>query len=230
MNYRPFSTTSDEVAYTLEQLKELRSISGAPLKECKKALVNTKESTNRITSALDWLRVRGQAIAQQKAGDIAKYGFIGMFKDTYNAALIEVNCVTDFVEQNPIFQDAVMNIGNTIYQNDTDIFPNYGLNVEELSTLPIIDHNTNEKQQQTINEALTDIVSSIRENLVFRRAYKMHCSPSGVICGYLHGRKTQNLGMKGSLVSIETDLSELNEEQIASLQELGQNVATHIVE
>mmetsp|Transcript_37983 Transcript_37983/g.62390 ORF Transcript_37983/g.62390 Transcript_37983/m.62390 type:complete len:408 (-) Transcript_37983:147-1370(-) len=218
-----------DVAYTMDMLKELRAVSGAPLKECKQALVNTKDSDNRITAALDYLRVRGKAIAQAKSGDIAKYGFIGMFKDTNDAALVEVNCVTDFVENNPIFQTAVMNIGNTVYRNQTDIFPNYGQSIDELNMLPVIDCETGVAGKQTIHESLTDIISSIRENLVFRRAYKMHCSPSGVICGYLHGRKNDNLGMKGSLVSLETDLAELSDAQKTSLKELGQNVATHIV-
>ena len=57
----------------------------------------------------------------------------------------------------------------------------------------------------------------------------MTCTPSGIICGYLHGRKTDSLGMKGSLVSLETDKDQINDNDMASLQELGQNVATHIV-
>eukprot|EP00486_Rosalina_sp_Unknown_P012902 CAMPEP_0201583784 /NCGR_PEP_ID=MMETSP0190_2-20130828/102385_1 /ASSEMBLY_ACC=CAM_ASM_000263 /TAXON_ID=37353 /ORGANISM="Rosalina sp." /LENGTH=72 /DNA_ID=CAMNT_0048026329 /DNA_START=65 /DNA_END=279 /DNA_ORIENTATION=+ len=56
----------------------------------------------------------------------------------------------------------------------------------------------------------------------------MECTQCGVICGYLHGRKTDNLGMKGSLVSLETD-KEITEDDMALMQELGQNVATHIV-
>jgi len=218
-----------EVAYTLEQLKEVRSLSGAPLKECKKALVNTKNSDNRITAAIDWLRIRGKAIAAQKSGDVAQHGFIGMYRNENDAALVEVNCVTDFVEHNPVFQEAVMNISHTVFRNDSDIFPNYGLMVEELQNLPIIDAKSGQASAQSIREALTDIIGSIRENLVFRRAYKMHCTPAGVLCGYLHGRKNENLGMKGSLVSLETDLEELNEEQRDSLKELGQQIATHVV-
>eukprot|EP00484_Ammonia_sp_Unknown_P004202 CAMPEP_0197075484 /NCGR_PEP_ID=MMETSP1384-20130603/211632_1 /TAXON_ID=29189 /ORGANISM="Ammonia sp." /LENGTH=373 /DNA_ID=CAMNT_0042514333 /DNA_START=400 /DNA_END=1522 /DNA_ORIENTATION=- len=264
-----FCTTSSsmdehehEVAYTLEQLKEVRSLSGAPLKECKKALVNTKNSDNRITAAIDWLRIRGKAIAAQKSGDVAQHGFIGMYRNENDAALVEVNCVTDFVEHNPVFQEAVMNISHTVFRNDSDIFPNYGLMVEELQNLPIIDAKSAKRalfrndsdifpnyglmveelqnlpiidaksgqaSAQSIREALTDIIGSIRENLVFRRAYKMHCTPAGVLCGYLHGRKNENLGMKGSLVSLETDLEELNEEQRGSLKELGQQIATHVV-
>eukprot|EP01084_Bolivina_argentea_P132375 233616_1 len=225
-------STKEEVTYTLDQLKELRSISGAPLKECKKALIETEDTENRISDALDWLRIRGQSIAQQKSGDIAKYGFIGLFKDNTqkNASLIEVNCVTDFVENNPLFQGAVLNIGNTILETNTQqILYNTPLSIDEISNISIIEFENNNASNQSINESLTDIISSIRENLVFRRAYKMQCTSKGIICGYLHGRKTNNLGMKGSLVSLETDLNEINDEIYKELNELGQNIATHIV-
>ena len=58
----------------------------------------------------------------------------------------------------------------------------------------------------------------------------MQCTPSGVINGYLHGRKTDNLGMKGSLVSLETDCDGLSNEQRDGLNDLGKDIATHIVE
>ena len=211
-------------------MKQLRSISGAPLKECKKALSSTQNpnSADRISDALDWLRIRGQSIAQQKSSDVAKYGFIGLFKGDTTASLVEVNCVTDFVENNPIFQEAVLNIGNTVMKSE--LSPNEPLSVEQISSVPIIEFNTDTVKTQCISESLTDIVSSIRENLVFRRAFRMQCTPSGVISGYLHGRKTDNLGMKGSLVSLETDCDGLSDGQRDGLNDLGKDIATHIVE
>merc|ERR1712228_98478 len=174
-------------------------------------------------------RISGQTIAAQKAGDIAKYGFCALLKNGNNAALAEINCVTDFVENNPIFQDAVLNITNTILENQNNITPNVPISVNEIGDLPIIRFEGNEESEQSINGSLTDIISSIRENLVFRRAYKMQCSSSGVICGYVHGRKTENLGMKASLVSLETDLNKIGDDERNKLEDLGKNIATHIV-
>eukprot|EP00483_Globobulimina_turgida_P011070 UN11091 len=59
----------------------------------------------------------------------------------------------------------------------------------------------------------------------------MQCSETGVIGGYLHGRKTDKLGMKGSLVSIETDINpnEMEDGMRNELNALGHNIATHIV-
>jgi len=226
-----FSAVAVEEApqYTLEDVKQLRSISGAPLKECKKALSSTQAANaeDRISEALDWLRIRGQSIAQQKSSDVAKYGFIGMVRGETTASLVEVNCVTDFVENNPIFQEAVLNIGNTVMKSD--LSPNAPLSVDEIANVPIIEFNSDAVKTQCISESLTDIVSSIRENLVFRRAFRMQCTPSGVISGYLHGRKTDNLGMKGSLVSLETDCESMSDGVRDGLNSLGKDIATHIV-
>merc|ERR1719242_528080 len=227
-NFSAAVAVEEAPAYTLEDVKQLRSISGAPLKECKKALSSIDtEATDRISEALDWLRIRGQSIAQQKSCDVAKYGFIGMFKGETTASLVEVNCVTDFVENNPIFQEAVLNIGNTVMKSD--LKSNEALSVEEISNIPVIDFNSDAVKTQCISESLTDIVSSIRENLVFRRAFRMECSASGVINGYLHGRKTDNLGMKGSLVSLETDCESMSDAVRENLNNLGKDIATHIV-
>ncbi len=185
--YSRFSAVAVDEApqYTLEDVKQLRSISGAPLKECKKALGSTQkpDSSDRIADALDWLRIRGQSIAQQKSGDVAKYGFIGMIRGKCiesgsTASLVEVNCVTDFVENNPVFQEAVLNIGNTVMKSD--LSPNEPLSVDEIASVPIIEFNSDAVKTQCISESLTDIISSIRENLVFRRAFRMQCTPSGI--------------------------------------------------
>ena len=51
-----------------------------------------------------------------------------------------------------------------------------------------------------------------------------------MISGYLHSRKTDNLGMKGSLVSLETNCDALTDGVRDGLNSLGKDIATHIVE
>ena len=168
--------TNASATLNKDSLKELRSISEAPLKECKKAL---SETNNNIQEALDWLRIQGIATARKKSDQVAANGFIvSLINENNNnnkyASVAEVNCVTDFVENNPIFQDAVMNIGNTIL-NCNELECNKLQNINEISNnIKIIpfqtdNNNNNNISNQTLNEALTDIISSIRENLVLRR-------------------------------------------------------------
>ena len=57
----------------------------------------------------------------------------------------------------------------------------------------------------------------------------MSVSDSGVIGSYLHGRKNDNLGMKGAIVSLETDIINMQQQQLDELTKLGNDIATHIV-
>ena len=77
------------------------------------------ETDGTIEAALDWLRIQGVATALKKATQTAANGFIGIVAsdDRSKAAMVEVNCVTDFVEKNVNFQNASLNIANTIQQS-----------------------------------------------------------------------------------------------------------------
>ena len=176
--------SKSSVTLDKECLKELRSISGAPLKECKKAL---QETNNSIEDALDWLRVQGVATAKKKSDQVAANGFVvTMTSDDSNdnckyGSITEVNCVTDFVENNPIFQNAATNIGNTILLSDKlecNTFQDISKISEDINIIPCKNENNNSnvddnndqiRENQTLGEALTDIINTIRENLIIRR-------------------------------------------------------------
>ena len=198
----------------------------------KKAL---SESDGDVDKALDWLRIQGVSTANKKSSQTAVNGFVcQIFNDNNNvASMIEVNCVTDFVENNPMFQKSVMNIANTIAYNET-LKDNELNDLDAINELNVIDCDSHNETKQKVSESLTDIMSSIRENMVLRRVSRIECSNKGVIGSYLHSRKTDNLGMKGGLISLETDYNETdniyeNENIYDSLKELANNIATHLV-
>jgi elongation factor Ts len=85
------------------QVKKLRDKTGAGMMDCKKALVETGGDSAR---ALDLLRERGQAKARSKAGRATSDGAIvaSVSDDARRAALIEVNCETDFVARTEKFK------------------------------------------------------------------------------------------------------------------------------
>ncbi len=67
---------------------------GAGMMDCKKALV---ETDGDIEKAIDFLREKGIAKAAKKADRIAAEGATHVVVDNNTAALLEVNCETDFV-------------------------------------------------------------------------------------------------------------------------------------
>ena len=87
------------MAITASMVKELREMTGAGMMDCKKALTATE---GNMEAAVDWLREKGLASAQKKAGRIAAEGIVTtcLINDDKKAVVVEVNAETDFVAKN----------------------------------------------------------------------------------------------------------------------------------
>jgi len=92
-----------------QMVKELRDKSGAGIMDCKQAL---KECGGDIEKAIDFLRKKGLATAQKKAGRDASEGRIESYIHMGGkiGVLVEVNCETDFVAKNEDFIEFCKNI------------------------------------------------------------------------------------------------------------------------
>ena len=82
---------------TASMVKDLRERTGAGMMDCKKALV---ESNGDMDKAIDYLREKGISKAAKKAERIAAEGLANIYVDGNKAAIVEVNCETDFVTRN----------------------------------------------------------------------------------------------------------------------------------
>ena len=94
-------------------VKDLRDKTGAGMMDCKKALAETNGNTEK---AIEWLRQKGIASAEKKAGRTAAEGAIGSYIHTGArvGVLVEVNCETDFVARGELFQELVRNVAMQI--------------------------------------------------------------------------------------------------------------------
>ena len=92
------------MAITAGMVKELREMTGAGMMDCKKALTATDGDMDK---AVEFLREKGLATAQKKAGRIAAEGIVMLkvTEDSKKAVAVEVNAETDFVAKNEKFQD-----------------------------------------------------------------------------------------------------------------------------
>ncbi|MDR1413995.1 MAG: translation elongation factor Ts [Puniceicoccales bacterium] len=90
-------------------VNELRQRSGAGMMECKKALV---ESGGDMEQAMVILKRKGIANAAKKAGREASEGIIQSYIHNGGrvGVLLELNCETDFVAKNEIFQQLAKDI------------------------------------------------------------------------------------------------------------------------
>ncbi|KAF0888855.1 hypothetical protein E2562_019366 [Oryza meyeriana var. granulata] len=97
------STTTATISPAL--VKQLREATGAGMMDCKKALA---ESGGDIEKAQEFLRKKGLAAADKRAGRATAEGRIGSYiHDSRIGVLIEVNCETDFVSRGDIFKELV---------------------------------------------------------------------------------------------------------------------------
>ena len=88
---------------TADAVKQLRERTGAGMMECKKALVETKGD---LDAAAELMRKQGLAKADKKATRVAAEGVVVVARsgDHRTAAMVEVNCETDFVAREHDFR------------------------------------------------------------------------------------------------------------------------------
>ncbi|MDP6577704.1 MAG: translation elongation factor Ts [Candidatus Marinimicrobia bacterium] len=94
-------------------VKDLRGRTGAGIMDCKEALL---ESDGNVEKAIDFLRKKGIAKAEKKAGREADQGVVLSYIHPGNriGVLVEVNCETDFVAKTDGFQTFVKNVAMQI--------------------------------------------------------------------------------------------------------------------
>lgn len=179
------------MAITADLVKELRERTGSGMMECKKALV---EANGDIDLALENLRKKGAAQADKKAGNIAAEGviIIKLSEDKKNAAMLEINCQTDFVARDESFRKFAEHVAmRALADNLSD--------VDELSSKTISGDDPT-----TIDERRRTLVATLGENIQLRRAVVKH-SP-GTIGTYLHGDRI------GVLVELSVDNQDLGKD------------------
>ncbi len=98
------------MASEAQLVKELRDRTGAGMMDCRSAL---KASNGDLDAAVDFLRKKGLADAQKRAGREAREGVVASYihPGSKLGVLIEVACETDFVAKTDAFQELVKDLG-----------------------------------------------------------------------------------------------------------------------
>lgn len=188
------------MAITASMVKELREMTGAGMMDCKKALTATDGDMDK---AVDFLREKGLAGAQKKAGRIAAEGIVAtaLSDDAKKAVVVEVNAETDFVAKNEKFQSYVGEVAaQALKTSASDLDTFLGEKWELDPTM-------------TVKEKLSSMISIIGENMNIRRFEQMS-DDNGLIVSYIHAG-----GKIGVLVDVETDV--VND----AIKEMAKNVA-----
>lgn len=91
-------------SFTAKDVQELRQRTGAGMMDCKKAL---EENAGNMDKAAEFLRAKGIAKAEKRAGRAATEGQIGSYihHNGKVGVLVELNCETDFVARTEDFKE-----------------------------------------------------------------------------------------------------------------------------
>lgn len=173
------------MSISASMVKELRERTGAGMMECKKAL---QESNGNIDSAIELLRTSGQAKAEKKAKRVAAEGKIIIKNNLENAVIVEINSETDFAANDSNFTDFANSIADVLLQNEIS-------DINSLNDLKLSD-------DVSVEEARTNLISKIGENISIRRFDKIHQAIN--IGEYSHGSR---IGVIVSLDKSEPDLA-----------------------
>ncbi len=154
------------MAFTAQDVKNLREMTNCGMMDCKKALTETDGDMDK---AVEYLREKGLATAAKKAGRIAAEGLVTSAVFGNIGVVVEINTETDFVAKNADFQSFVMNVAECIAKSNP-------ADVEALKAAPYSD-------TQTVGDALTEKIATIGENMNLRRFERFE----GVNEAYIHG-------------------------------------------
>ena len=191
------------MAVTAKMVKELREMTGAGMMDCKKALTATDGDMDK---AVEFLREKGLATAQKKAGRIAAEGIVMLkvAEDGKKAVAVEVNAETDFVAKNEKFQTYVSQVAEQ------------ALNTEAADVDAFLEEAWTFGESATVKEELAHQIATIGENMNIRRFAQVK-EDNGFVASYTH------MGGKiGVLVDVETDV--VND----AVKEMAKNVAMQI--
>ncbi|HEX9118745.1 MAG TPA: translation elongation factor Ts [Anaerolineae bacterium] len=202
-----------EISATM--VKELRQATGAGVLDCRKAL---ESSSGDFEKAVEVLREKGLSVAAKKASREANEGLIGNFitPDSQVAALVEVNCETDFVARTSDFVQFTQDVARQVAEQGAGLADVDALTAQPLAT----------GDGRSIRETLTAMIGKLGENMVVRRFARLAVDPAGrpgSISTYVH------MGSKvASLVEVTCDAAATarGSEQLATL---GKDLAMQVV-
>ncbi len=183
---------------TASMVKELREITGAGMMDCKKAL---SESDGDMEAAKEFLRKKGQAIANKKSSRETREGAVSICLKDDKATLVKIACETDFVAINDNFKAFIAKIAEQAIEVGVD-------DLMEKST-----------SSGSIKEQFIENIGKLGENIVYMTGQYWQAAENGVINFYTH---TNN--KIGVLVELEMEPgSDAN-----AAKEAAKNIAMHV--
>ncbi|XP_077300749.1 elongation factor Ts, mitochondrial [Arctopsyche grandis] len=208
-------------------LAKLRKKTGYTFSNCKKAL---EMHGNDLAKAEDWLHEQAQSLGWSKASKLAgrktTQGLIALKYDGAHAALVEINCETDFVARNEKFIAMAEEAANACFKFAHSAAQAKGpitkmcFDTERLGSL----HTS---QGKTLAEQLVLMIGTVGENATLRRAECWKSAPGISLIGYTHPATSDvtplSIGKYGGILAYTC------EDKTVDSSVIGRKICQHIV-
>ncbi|OVA04334.1 Translation elongation factor EFTs/EF1B [Macleaya cordata] len=207
-------------------IKQLRERTSAPIKDVKAALI---ASNWDIEAAQKDLRKRGIVLASKKSSRTAAEGLLALAQDENKAAVIELNCETDFVARNEIFQYLALSLARmalSVEKYAGQSSSGFPFDPEYLEDLRISLDHPKLSGETTVKSAITEVAAIMGENVKLRRGFAVSKSSHGVVSTYLHTSPQPGLGRISGILTLEAEDDNV---PLDALQRVGSQLAMHIV-
>jgi elongation factor Ts len=193
-------------AYTAKNVSELRQRTQAGMMDCKKAL---EETGGDMEQAVEWLRKKGIARGENRAGRTASEGKVvaQTTPDGRTGVLVELNSETDFVARNEVFGQTADRIAKTLLADGSSD----GV-VADAQGSPLM--NAKFGDAGTLTDALKQFTGTIGENIVLRRYARF--GGAGAVGAYVHHNNKV-----GALIELAGAAGEAG-------QQLARTIAEHV--
>ena len=150
-----------------KDVANLRKLTGAGMMDCKRALA---ENEGDIERAKTWLREKGIARAEKRAGRAASQGAVDVVVDGPVGAIVELSCETDFVAKGAQFKETVAALARQVAQNgDAD-----------LASQPY-----DQDPSTSVGDMVKGMAGTLGENITLGRVARYQ-SDGGLVDGYKH--------------------------------------------
>jgi elongation factor Ts len=158
------------MAVTLDQVKTLREQTGAGMADCKKAL---DESSGDMNGAVEYLRKRGAASAAKRSDRSTNEGLIVVktSQDGKKAAIVEINCETDFVALNEEFVFFADKVAETV------------LAIKPATEEALLAADIGGKK---LGDLMNEMLAKFSERIILKRYELFEAANNGAIMEYIH--------------------------------------------
>ncbi|CAL0330842.1 unnamed protein product [Lupinus luteus] len=210
----------------LNLIKQLRQRTSAPIKDVKAALLLSNWD---IEEAQKELRKKGKVLASKKSSRTAAEGLLALAQNHNKTALIELNCETDFVARNEIFQHLALSLAKqalSVENYSQQVSGVFHVGPESLEETTLNLEHPKISGETTVHNAIIEVAAMMGENVKLRRGYVMPASSQGLISTYLHTSPQPGLGRIAGILSLEVDDGKA---QVDAVERVGAELAMHVV-